>query len=311
MKAERRHELQDNSLAKVLATPTSASRRFGGMALMVLLAAAVAFLLIRYRINSSREGRRLAAENLSAARNNIRQLGQLEFFPVPAQQKLSYRKQWAADAASSIDQVAGATRDPKLQAEALIARGDLNWALATMPELPGAATQPMLRYDGDRNALLGAAEAAYGEVLTQYADQKPSGVAANLGLAAVAEQLGNWDRASSCYDAVANDATIAAAFRTQARLRLQQLPLYRQPVLLAAATTRPQPAGSPAAVVPVPGFEREPATTTTRTTAAPPTSPPATSLPATASPAATAAPTTLHSSPTPPTTAAGAATAAP
>jgi hypothetical protein len=138
----------------------------------------------------------------------------------------------------------------------------LNWALAQMGDVPEAATQPSLRLDADPKALLGAAESAYTEVLTQYADQNTAVVAANFGLAAVYESLGNWDNAKQKYQQILDNPGTAEAYRTQAKFRLERVADWSKPVLLAAAT---QPATeAPFAI---------PASTTTQSTTAPATLP--------------------------------------
>jgi hypothetical protein len=163
---------------------------------------------------------------------------------VPGQQLVEVRKRWSDDARAAIDAVAGSATDPKLLAEALVAKGDLNWALAQMDDVPEATTQPSLRLDADPKTLLAAAESAYTEVLTQHADQKEAVIAANFGLAAVYESLGNWDNAKQKYQQILDDTNVAEAFRTQAKFRLERAADWSKPVLLAAAT---QPATQPSA----------------------------------------------------------------
>ena len=242
MKAERRHELQQNTLDQALTRAPEAARKYGGMALLIVLAVAAGFLLIRYRISTTRQTQQIARENLATARTNINQLAQLHLFAgVPGQQLVEVRKRWSDDARTAIDSVAGSASDPKLLAEALLAKGDLNWALAQMDDVPEAATQPSLRLDADPKTLLVAAESAYTEVLTQHADQKGAVVAANFGLAAVHESLGNWDNARQKYQQILDDPNLAEAFRTQAKFRLERVADWSKPVLLAAAT---QPAAT-------------------------------------------------------------------
>jgi tetratricopeptide (TPR) repeat protein len=252
MKAERRHELQQNTLDQALTRAPEAARKYGGMALLVVLAVAAGFLLIRYRINTTRQTQQIARENLATARTNINQLSQLHLFAgVPGQQLVEVRKRWSDDARTALDSITGSATDPKLLAEALVAKGDLNWALAQMNDVPEAATQPSLRLDADPKTLLAAAESAYTEVLTQHADQKDAVIAANFGLAAVYESLGNWDNAKQKYQQILDDANIAEAFRTQAKFRLERAADWSKPVLLAAAT---QPATQPSASALLEGF---------------------------------------------------------
>ncbi len=261
MKAERRHELQQNTLDQALKRAPEAARKYGGMVLLVVLAAVVGYVLIRYRISSAREAEQVATENLATARTNINQLARLHLYPIPPQQMTEFRKQWSDDTRTAIDSITGSVNDPKLLAEALLARGDLNWALAQMDEPAGAATQPALRLEVDQKTLLSEAESAYTDVVTQYGNQKQTVVAAHFGLAAISENRGEWDKAKQTYEQIANDEAVAEAFRQQARFRLAQAGDWSRPVLITAAT---QP--SPATGVP---FLNAPTNPTTAPAAAP------------------------------------------
>lgn len=262
MKAQRRHELKTNTLDKVLTGAPDATRKYAGMLLLVVLAAVAAYSLVRYRINSARESARVATENLSTARNYITQLGQLDFAPsyvAPPQTKAEFRKRWADDARTALDQVSQSANEPRLLAEALLAKGDLSWTLANLDELPGAATQPSLRVEGIQRELLDAAEDAYTQIGTLHPDQQASVIAAKFGLAAVAENRGEWDKAKAQYEAIVNDANAAEAFKTQARIRLEKAADWSTPVILAAATTQEA----------VPALPTAPPTTTSTPTTVP------------------------------------------
>ncbi|HEV2295168.1 MAG TPA: hypothetical protein VGR35_15040 [Tepidisphaeraceae bacterium] len=281
MKAERRHELQQNTLDQALTRAPEVARRYGGMILLIVLAAVVGYTLIRYRISSAREGERIAMENLATARTTINELSQLHLYPIPPQQMLEFRKRWADDARLAIDSITESASDPKLLAEALLARGDLNWALAQMKEPPAAATQPALRLETDQKTLLSEAESAYLEVVNQYADQKRAVVAARFGLAAISENRGEWDKARQMYEQITNDEAIAEAFRQQARIRLEQATEWSRPVLIAAATQPAAPTGVPF----LNSADASMRTTAPTAAAAVTTTQPATTAPATTAPA--------------------------
>lgn len=235
MKAERRHQLKTNALDRVLTAPSDTSRKYAGMLLLVVLVAGAAYLLVRYRISATREAEQATRENLTAARMTISQLGQLDLFPLPASEKSEYRTRWADEARRLIDQVMQSADDPALLAEALLAKGDLNWALAQLNEPAEAATRPSLRFESPA-ALLSEAEAAYEQVRSQYAQHHGAVLAARFGLAAVHENLGQWDKAVAHYQAIIDDDKAAESFKTQARVRLDKAADWRRPVLLVAST---------------------------------------------------------------------------
>src|SRR5918993_306738 len=118
MKAERRHELQQNTLDRALTRAPDAARKYGGTVLLIVLAAVVGYMLIRYRISSTRDANRVATENLATARTNINQLSRLHLYPVPipSQTIAEFRKNWSNDARTAIDSVTGSVSDPTLLA---------------------------------------------------------------------------------------------------------------------------------------------------------------------------------------------------
>ncbi len=247
MKSERRHELQHNTLDQALTRAPEAARRYGGMVLLIVAAALIGYLLIRYRISSTREAHHLATENLGTARTSIEQLSGLHRYAafIPPQQLAEQRNRLADDTRRAIDSVTGSVSDPTLLAEAQLAKGDLSWTLAQMDDLPGAATQPALRLESDKKTLLSEAESAYEQVTTQHGDQKNAVIAANFGLAAIFENNGAWEKAKQKYQQIADDTSVPEAYRTQAKFRLERTADWSQPILLVAAT---QPAAAPSGV---------------------------------------------------------------
>ena len=261
MKSERRHELKQNTLDKVISGAPDYGRKYGGMALLVVLAILAGYMLVRYRVQSAREAERMSAESLARARMSISQLGQISLYPISAQQRAEFRKQFTDEARSAIDQIAGTADDPKLAAEATLARGDLNYALAQLDA--GPTTQPT--GEADRKTLLSEAETAYEQVLKQYGDQKETVLAAHFGLAAVYENQGQWDKARQKYQQIIADPSAAEAYKFQARFRLSQADDWSQSVLLAAAT---QPSSAPTGI-PFATPTTAPAAPSTRPTSAP------------------------------------------
>jgi len=239
MKAERRHELQTNTLAKVITGAPSAYSRYGGRVLLALTAAVLVFVLVRYRVSSSRESARLARENLAAARTTISNLHFADLLNAPPSEAASLRRRWTAEASTALEEAARLSDEPQILSEVLLARGDLNWALSTLTEVPGAATQPSLRMEMTPQQLVTGAEESYTGVLNQYPDETPAVVGARFGLAAVAEDRANWDEAKKQYQAIIDNPKIAEAYRGQARLRLEKAAEWSQPVLLVEPTSQP------------------------------------------------------------------------
>ncbi len=89
----------------------------------------------------------------------------------------------------SISNVLNTSSDPKMQAMAYIAKGDLYWQLANLPPVPGATTQPSLQSPVSNEDLLKKSAAAYNEVLNgeSFKDLAEAKASAHFGLAAIAE----------------------------------------------------------------------------------------------------------------------------
>jgi hypothetical protein len=245
MKAQRRHELQTNELAKVITGAPSAYGRYGGRVLLVIVAAVLVVVLVRYRINTSRESARLARENLVAARSVITNLHMADLLPVPPSESASLRRRWTAEATTALEEAARLSDEPQVLSEVLLARGDLNWALSTLSDVPGAATQPTLRMEQTPEQLINGAAESYTGVLNQYAEQTNAVIGAHFGLAGIAENRGNWDEAKQHYQSIIDNTKIAEAFRGQAKLRLENMHEWSQPVLLVPATTQAVERGVP------------------------------------------------------------------
>src|SRR5438034_5910423 len=162
MKAERRPHLKDNTLAKVITKAPNWWQDSGGKMLAGALALLLIVLLIRYRISSNRESAAKAADNLATARSLIEQIQQLSLFQMAPPQEIAVRrKTFMNDASNAISEAMQLSEDRKVQAEALIAKGDLNWTLATQPQLAGASTQPSLQIGRDPKELMNLAAEAH------------------------------------------------------------------------------------------------------------------------------------------------------
>lgn len=251
MKAERRHELQTNDLAKKIIQAPDYFKLYGGrIALGVVLLVVVA-LLVNYKIKSTRANLAAAREGVSTARESIAQLGRMNAMGGPAEGVAARRRELIANAAQGIDTTVERSEDPTLLAQAQVLRGDLYWTVANLTELPGATTQPTLAVEPKAEDALSMAETAYKRVLEAYADQQLPAVTARFGLAAIAENRGQWDEARKQYDAIAADASLPKVYKTQAQARIGMLRRLEKGVYLAqAAPAASQPEVAPAATTP-------------------------------------------------------------
>lgn len=244
MKAERRHELQQNTLARFIDNVPLYFRFHLNKILTGLLVILVIVFLIRYRMSSAQQSRQAADASLRAAREYIDQLAVRTFV---TQDVATQRRSFAGQAGSAIEAVLRDTDeqdDAQVRAEAMVARGDLNWTLANLPALPGATTQPALELPVNPSEALDRAAQAYREVIQRYPSQTISAVTAMFGLAAIAENRGNWDAARAEYQAILQKPDVSQAFKTTAAFRLEMLERIRQPLFTGTLTT--QPASEPA-----------------------------------------------------------------
>src|SRR5687768_15142299 len=161
MKAQRRHDLQENELAKVIKKAPGFWQESGGKFLAACVAVVVIVVLVRYRIASNREAAQTAVQNLSNARGAIQELqGMRRIIALaPADLISQQQRQLYNDANNLIGNAISISDERKIQAEALIAKGDLNYTLAGMPAVQGAATQPMLVIKEPKELLEAASEA--------------------------------------------------------------------------------------------------------------------------------------------------------
>jgi hypothetical protein len=288
MKAERRHELQQNTLAKVIIGAPSWWQQWGGRSLLIAVAVLAVSLLINYRITSTRANTARAAEAVSAARDNIIQLQNSSQYNMPPAAIASQRNRLFNDTSAILEETARLPVSKSLLAENYLAQGDLNWTLANLSELPGAATQPSLQLPRDPQQLLKGAREAYQTVLDKYPDQQQAVIAARFGLAAIAENMGEWDAAQTQYNTVAQIPNVPQAYLTLAKFRLDRLPEIRQMPRIAEPASMPtaaMPAPLPTGIAaPAPTTAPTIAMSTTKPAATTPVMPPAPSKPPTSAP---------------------------
>ena len=225
---------------KVVALPSDSHtvwdlvQKYGNAAATVLLLAAAVYFIVRWRMNSADAARNAMSNELSMARTMVMSLEKSQFERSSPQMLAATRDQTSAAATAAITNVLNGGGDAAQRAAALIARGDLNWNLANLPELPGAATQPALRSPEDPSLMLGKAESAYQQVLSDslFSDQKDALASAHLGLAAIAENRGDWAKAKAQLQAVIDKASDTPVAATLAQQQLTAMPMLMQPIPL-------------------------------------------------------------------------------
>jgi len=158
----------------------------------------VAFLLVRLLMEQMAKAQAEARDKLAVARVWVSQLRNQMPDPDPlAQEQMANQRKIAFDEGlTDAQDVLNTAKDPVMKAEALIARGDLCWQLASATPLPVATTRPVLNLDATPDKLLELAQQAYEQVLQQYPEQKSAVIAARFGLAAIAENKGDWPKAA-------------------------------------------------------------------------------------------------------------------
>jgi hypothetical protein len=237
MKSERRHELKTNSLSLMLLDLPGTIKDNLSNILLFIFIILLGVALYYYRSTAQQKAVAVAVEGISVARDGINELQRTPPFDPDFYGRR--RQQLSADAATAISQVLTTSHDNHALAEALLAKGDLNWTLANSPEFPGATTRPYLKTDSTPSEYLKEASAAYQEVLAKYPEEKNAVIAAHFGLAAIAENQHNWDAAKSQYDTLLADQSLTAAYHDFAQTRMQELPGLSKPARIGNPTTAP------------------------------------------------------------------------
>jgi hypothetical protein len=210
MKAERRHQLQENSLVHALEAAPFFFRKYGTQILLALLVVVLIFVLLRNRAQNAQLTQEETRKSLTNARFAIEQVSRNVPMGGVADPKESLDR--VARARESIEQslkfVFEHAEDPAVLAEARLARGDLNWELANYPKLAEASTRPTLKFDKTSDQFLEAAANEYQNVAGDGKAPQLSRTTARLSLAAIAENRGKWDEAKSIYQSIADDSGV-------------------------------------------------------------------------------------------------------
>ena len=264
MKAERRHELQTNSLARFLENLPLYFRFHFGKVLLGLLVFVLLIVLIRQRVTTGHVARQQTAAALGDVRRLLNELQVVDLTRPTPELRAADRKRYASQIDGAIDEILANTDDgpddAATRAEALVARGDLYWIMANLPEVPGAATQPTLGMPRSPDDYLADAAQAYEQVLRQYADRPMSALTAEFGLASIAENQGKWEVARAHYETILKKPDAPLVFREWAMGRINLLPALQEPVFTGSfgtpPTTLPDTVAAPAsATQPAPSIE--------------------------------------------------------
>jgi hypothetical protein len=233
MKSERRHELKTNSLAKGVTSLPALAQQYGSRVLLGVILCLLAYILV-YRYTTGKSQRAVvAAENLANARIAMSSL-RSPSFRLPPAELAQFRDQAAKEADAAIRDALANAEDPKLKAEILIARGDLNWQLANYPALPSASIiSPAGHSEKSPEEYLKAAEESYREVLSPPLNEDHQAVTtARFGLAAIAENRHQWVEARKDYQQIIDDPATPDAFKTVATIRLDLTKKLATPAFL-------------------------------------------------------------------------------
>jgi hypothetical protein len=234
MKAQRRRELKSNSLSAILQQLPETAKKYQSQIALVLILAALAVALVRYRYSAAQQRLASARQGLAIAAEDLQHLQMTLPFPdVDLHNVMKDRESMFADGLQQADLVLQNAPDSqaKLKAQALILKGDFNFDMANFPPLAGAATQPSLQPSESEADLLNNAAAAYKQVLGDYPSNKSAVTAAHFGLAAVAEDRKAWTDAKAQYQAIV-DSDAEDPYKALAKRRLEVLPELQQPVTM-------------------------------------------------------------------------------
>ena len=241
MKAQRRHELKQNSLIHALQNLPETGKLYGSQIALGVILVALVIIWVRCRATSATERVTAAEQSVGGASDSLKRLKmalQMQRGDEPA--VAMERRQMFAQGVAMVDDALERVgdRDPQVKAQALLLRGDLNFTMANLPQLAGAATQPSLRPDQPTGDLLNSAADAYGQVLQEFPSDDFAATSAHFGLAAVAEDRAGasgdpqqWETARLQYQAIV-DGGASPAFRSLAMERLKSLALVQQPLTI-------------------------------------------------------------------------------
>lgn len=239
MKSQRRHDLKANTLAQGIGSFPMFWHKHGTKVMVAVCAVLVIVLFTKYQMRAAAQKRQAAGEAYATALNSIANLQRLEMIDDPKVAD-EQRREIQAQANGAIDQVLENTKDNALKAEAMYARGELNWNLAMSQELTHASTRPT-KGEQSSEELLDRAKQAYEAALSTAGARPLTVTTSRLALANIAEQRHQWDAAQAQYQQVINDPNAAAAMKEHAAMRRDDLKRLQSQPLLGKPATKPAP----------------------------------------------------------------------
>lgn len=292
MKAERRHQLQQNSLARSLENLPKMGRESGSKLLLGIVAVLLIVVLVRFYLNNKEQKKEQVATQLANARVELSNLRGEGIRAERSEDVASLRNELFKKVDNAVEEVLSANPDAAQVAQARNIRGDADLQMATLTQTTEATTRPELASPRKPSELLDDASRNYQQVLDSRQGVPPTEIAnALFGLAAVAENRGDWEKARSQYNAVLNDPGLPEPFHDLAETRRSLLDKINKPVLLGVPSSRPfeREAGSAPTTLPAtgPAIPVAPSTAPAGPGAAPTTAPTTgpTTSPATTHPA--------------------------
>ena len=256
MKAQRRHELKQNSLIATLQQLPTTIKQYQSQIALVVVVIALAVVVIRYKINSAAERLAEAQASLGIAGDDLSRLRQT--VPNPRDDSKAIMQEREMLYSEGIKEADDALEKAplskeSLRAQTLLTKGDLNFEVANAPELPGAATEPSLRPSESDQQLLDDAYEAYSQVVQNYPSQTSDVTQARFGLGAVAEDRAvlnggsdpaQWAAAKQQFQAVL-DSDAPAGFKNLAGQQMQLLPQLQRPLMTELSAPSSQPSAQP------------------------------------------------------------------
>lgn len=242
MKAERRHELQTNSLFLWLRwRGPEVWQKHGTKILLALVVVMLAWILIKRKLEAPKEARRLASTELNIARESLRRFQLRELSPGETTE-IRNRLQHAYDTGE----------DAGIQSAAMVTLGDYYLAHYNQGEYSGS-TRPDRYTEGKPPEVLDKAERAFKQATAVKDAPANSLLSAKMGLAYVTEERAfqetraanyrtlspRWEEARKMYEAIAADTNVSILQRDQARWQVEQIAQRQKPLWFAPPSTRP------------------------------------------------------------------------
>lgn len=206
-------------------------------------------MLVRWRMRSAENARILVGNDLASAQAQVGSLRNGFLDKRPADQ-IKAINEAQTQASASIDNVINSSdATERMKADAYLLRGDMYWYLANLPPLPGSESEPSLRLSDSSDLLLQKSSDSYQQVVKDpaLANEHEAIDSAHLGLAAIAENRGNWDEARKELQAVKEDPNAVKVLAEQAGDQLDSLSSLQHPLYVAPpnGVTSNQPTSGP------------------------------------------------------------------